>query len=437
MERQKTIQNEVTLEGIGLHTGEKVKIKFSPAPLNSGIFFIRQDLTSHPIIKADYYSVLDPEMFPRRTSIGEDSVYIHTIEHLMAALHILGIDNLRIDIWGEEIPGMDGSAKDFVECLKKAEIVEQPLGRRYLSVKEPIWVQEKDASLCILPYPSLRISYTLKYNNPLINTDYLDINMDGKYEADIHQARTFCLEEEVKPLLEMGLGKGSNYENTLVVSSDRIINNQLRVSNEFVKHKVLDLLGDLYLAGPLKGHVIAIRSGHNLNIKLVRKLREYHKNITSGGVKSFGDFFPQKEELSVEEIMKILPHRYPFLLVDKILYLEPGKKAVGIKNVTINDYFFKGHFPSRPVMPGVLIIEAMAQVGGILMLADQKNRGKLAYFMAADKVKFRRTVTPGDQLAIEVICGKIKARTGVVYTKAFVEGKIVAEAELMFSLVES
>jgi len=311
------------------------------------------------------------------------------------------------------------------------------LGRKYLNIKEPIWVQEKDASLCILPYPSLRISYTLKYNNPLINTDYLDINMDGKYEADIHQARTFCLEEEVKPLLEMGLGKGSNYENTLVVSSDRIINNQLRVSNEFVKHKVLDLLGDLYLAGPLKGHVIAIRSGHNLNIKLVKKIREYHKNVTSGGVKSFSDFFPQKEEISVEEIMKILPHRYPFLLVDKILYLKPGKRAVGVKNVTINDYFFKGHFPSRPVMPGVLIIEAMAQVGGILMLADQKNRGKLAYFMAADKVKFRKTVTPGDQLIIEVTCGKVKSRTGIVYTKAFVEGKIVAEAELMFSLVES
>jgi len=261
--------------------------------------------------------------------------------------------------------------------------------------------------------------------------------LDGKLEENIWEARTFCLEEEVEALLGMGLGKGSNYENTLVVSKKGIINNKLRVEDEFVKHKVIDLLGDLYLVGPIKAYVIALRSGHSLNIKLIQRLRLYEEKSSSGGVRAYSFYFPEKEILSAEEIMRILPHRYPFLLVDRIVYLEKGKKAVGIKNVTINDYFFQGHFPSRPVMPGVLIIEAMAQVGGILMLADEKNKGKLAYFMAANNVKFRRTVEPGDRLVIEVTAGRIKSRTGVVYTKAFVDEKLAAQGELIFTLVES
>ncbi len=437
MEKQKTIASSLVLEGVGLHTGKSTRIELHPSSPDSGIVFVRKDLPSEVIIKADCYSVVDPEVFPRRTSIGNNSVYIHTVEHLMAALCLLGIDNLRINIWGEEIPGMDGSAKYFVERIKDVGIVEQDNPRKYLTIKEPIFLQEGASSIAVFPYNTLRISYTLNYNHPFINTSYLDITLNGKLEDDIYQARTFCLEEEVKPLLDLGLGKGSNYENTLVVAKDGVINNTLRVADEFVKHKVLDLLGDLYLLGPLKGYVIAIKSGHNLNIRLVKKIRDYLRKHTMGGVGSLTGYIPQGKELSVEEIMKILPHRYPFLLVDRIIYLDPGKKAVGIKNVTINDYFFKGHFPERPVMPGVLIIEAMAQVGGVLMLATQENKGKLAYFMAADKVKFRKTVEPGDQLVIEVVAGKVKSRTGVVYTKAFVEGKPVAEAELMFALVES
>jgi UDP-3-O-[3-hydroxymyristoyl] N-acetylglucosamine deacetylase/3-hydroxyacyl-[acyl-carrier-protein] dehydratase len=245
------------------------------------------------------------------------------------------------------------------------------------------------------------------------------------------------LEEEVKSLLDMGLGKGSSYENTLVVSKSGILNNELRFPDEFVKHKILDLIGDLYLVGPFKGHVIAVRSGHSLNIKLLDKLRKYKEKVTSGGIGSKASFVPQENELNAEEIMKILPHRYPFLLVDRIVYLEKGKKAIGIKNVSINEHFFQGHFPGKPVMPGVLIIEAMAQVGGVLMLACEENVGKLAYFMAANNVKFRKTVEPGDQLAIEVIAGKVKTKTGTVHTKALVHDKVVAEAELMFALVEA
>ncbi len=421
MDKQKTIKGEVALEGTGLHTGKNVKIEFLSASPNSGIFFIRKDISPSVVIKADCYSLLDPSQFPRRTSVGKEGICVHTIEHLMAALNFLRIDNLQINVLGEEIPGMDGSAKCFVEALRKSEIVEQDAPRRYLVIKEPLWLDDANSSVVIFPCPVLRISYTLKYDNPLINTGYMDLILDGQKEDNIYEARTFCLEEEVKPLLDMGLGKWSNYDNTLVVSAEKIIDNKLRFSDEFVKHKVLDLLGDLYLTGPIKGHVVAIKSGHTLNIKLVKKIKNYYEKITSGGVGSSTGYLPQDTELSIEEIRKILPHRYPFLLIDKIIELDPGKRAVGIKNVTINEHFFEGHFPKRPVMPGVLIIEAMAQVGGVLMLASEKNRGKLAFFMAADKVKFRKTVEPGDRLIIEVVAGRIKSKTGTVYTKSFVK----------------
>ena len=233
----------------------------------------------------------------------------------------------------------------------------------------------------------------------------------------------------------MGLGKGANYDNTLVISDKEVIKNTLRFPDEFIKHKVLDLIGDLYLAGAIKGHVIAIRSGHSLNIRLLQRLRRYREKITSAGVGSKTSYVPEHTELTTEEIMKILPHRYPFLLVDRITYLDKGKKAIGLKSVTMNEFFFQGHFPGKPIMPGVLLIEAMAQVGGVLMLACEEHQGKLAYFLAANNVKFRKTVEPGSQLIIEVTAGRIKSKTGTVYTKAFVGNKLVAEAELRFALV--
>lgn len=434
MDKQRTIKKELTLEGVGLHTGQKVSLKLIPATANTGIVFFREDRSS--LVKADLYSVLSPESFPRRTSVGRDGLFIHTVEHLMAALSILGINNLQINMNAEEVPGMDGSAIEFIEKIKDAGIVEQDATRNYLVIREPVWIDAEKASVVILPYPGFRISYTLDYDNPAIPTDFLDVSLNSHTDVShLALARTFCLEEEVQPLVNMGLGKGANYSNTLVVSDKGIIDNKLRDRKEFIKHKILDLIGDLYLAGPMKGHVIALRSGHNLNIKLLSKLRDYREKITSSGVGALTSFISQKDSLDAEEIMKILPHRYPFLLVDKILYLERGKRAVGIKNVTINDYFFQGHFPGRPIMPGVLIIEAMAQVGGVLMLSPEENRGKLAYFMAADKIKFRKTVEPGDQLLIKVTVGKVKSKTGKVHTKALVDNRVVAEAELMFALV--
>jgi UDP-3-O-[3-hydroxymyristoyl] N-acetylglucosamine deacetylase/3-hydroxyacyl-[acyl-carrier-protein] dehydratase len=348
----------------------------------------------------------------------------------------LGITNVLINIWGEEIPGLDGSAKEFVEGIRKVGIEEQPIAPNYLVIREPLWVEESSSSIVVLPYDGLRMSYALKYDNTQIGSEYVDIILNGELGENVFEARTFCLEEEVKSLLEIGLGKGANYDNTLVVSNDGIIKNKLRFSDEFAKHKILDLIGDLYLAGPIKGNVIAVKSGHSTNIKLLDKLRRYKEKILGAGVGSQTPYVPSANQLNSEEIMKLLPHRYPFLLVDRIIDMEKCKRAVGIKNVTMNEHFFQGHFPNRPVMPGVLIIEAMAQVGGVLMLASEENKGKLAYFMAANNAKFRKTVLPGDQLVIEVVAGKLRTKTGTVYAKAEVDGKIVAEAELMFALVD-
>ena len=436
MEKQKTIIKKVSLEGVGLHTGEQVKLEFLPAPAGSGILLVRKDLDPEVIIKADLYSLADPKNFPRRTSVGFNKVYVQTIEHLMASLSLLGIDNIQVNIWGSEIPGADGSAKDLLSLLQKAGINSQNAPRQALAIREPLWVQDNGSLIILLPDTEFRLSYTLKYDNPLIGAQFLDIKVAQGEVADIYQARTFCLQEEVDALIKMGLGKGANYENTLVVSDKGVVNNKLRYKDEFVRHKLLDLVGDLYLAGPLHARVIAIRSGHTLNIKLLQKLKAYKEKVSAAGVgPASKEPLPSGPEFNAEEIMKILPHRYPFLLVDRIKYINPTKEAVGIKNVTINDYFFQGHFPGKPVMPGVLIIEAMAQVGGVLMLAAEEHRGKLAYFMAADKVKFRKTVEPGDQLVIEVKAGKIKQKTGSVITKAFVDGKVAAEAVLMFALV--
>ncbi len=434
-EKQKTIKSKFILEGKGLHTGEKTKVEFLPAPANTGIIFMRQDKNPPILIKGEAHSVGDFEKFPRRTSVGAQNCYVQTVEHLMASLSIMGVDNVQINVWGSEIPGLDGSAKEFIEKMKEVGLTVQDSVRDIFSLKKSIWLEEGDASVAVFPSDKFRISYLLDYNNSSIGSGFVDIVLDGAAEDDFFQARTFCLQKEVKSLLEMGLGKGADHKNTLVVSEEGVINNKLRFPDEFTKHKVLDLVGDLYLAGPLRAHVVAVKSGHSLNIKLLDRIRRHKEKLKGAGVASVGGYVPKEGELDAWEIMQILPHRYPFLLVDKIIDLERGKRAVGIKNVSVNEHFFQGHFPGKPVMPGVLLIEAMAQVGGVLMLACPEHRGKLAYFMAAEKVKFRKTVLPGDQLILEVKTKKIRSKTGKVIADAKVQGKVVAEAELMFSLV--
>ena len=435
---QKTIRKEVIIEGVGLHTGNSVKMILKSSGPDTGIIFQRVDMPHRPIVKADVSSLVLLKNSPRRTIVKFGDVQVQTIEHLMASLAGLGVDNTLIEIDGSEVPGLDGSALGFVDAIKKVGLLEQEAAHRTFKVTAPLWAEDEDSSLLIVPSSDFRISYMLSYENPVLGNQYLDLKVEGDiFEKEIAPARTFCLQEEAEALIKSGLGKGANYDNTLVVSKSGIIKNTLRFKDEFIRHKIMDLIGDFYLLGiSVKGHVIAVKSGHTLNVKLVQKIKNQMDQHMLSAIRSVGGI-ARGQEIDAETIMKVLPHRYPFLLVDKILFLEENKRAVGLKNVTINDNFFEGHFPGRPVMPGVLIVEAMAQVGGVLMLSPAENRGKIAFFMAANNVKFRKPVVPGDQLMIEVEVGKVRSRTGQVFTRALVDGQMVAEAELMFALVDN
>ncbi|NQT75686.1 MAG: bifunctional UDP-3-O-[3-hydroxymyristoyl] N-acetylglucosamine deacetylase/3-hydroxyacyl-ACP dehydratase [Candidatus Omnitrophica bacterium] len=436
--QQKTIKKPIELSGTGLHTGAEVRMKFKPAPTNTGVNFIRVDVKDSPMVKASMFHVLDQDKSPRRTSVGNGSVEVHTIEHLMAALWALGIDNIIVEVDSSELPGLDGSAMGFIDILKKAGIENQVASKKIYQVRSPVWVEQDGAMIMVLPDNEFRVSYTLNYDHPLLKAQYASFDIDeNTFEKEIASSRTFCLEMEVDDLRKKGLGKGANYENTIVVGQNGVIDNDLRFDDEFARHKILDLLGDLYLLGyGIKGHIIAVRSGHPLNIRLIDKINIQKQRLQAGGIKAV-HVETGSNVLDSSDIQKILPHRYPFLFVDKIIELEQGKRAVGIKNVTTDEYFFRGHFPGRPVMPGVLIVEALAQVAGVLMLNRKENLGKIAYFVSLDSARFRKTVVPGDQLRLEVDVIKLRSKTGQVRTRALVDGQVVSEANLMFALVDA
>lgn len=438
MEYQRTIKKEASFSGIGLHTGEKSNVLFKPAEPNTGILFRRIDLPGTPSIKADILHLLSEEKRARRTSIGENGAEIHTIEHILSAVLGLGIDNLIIEIDNNEFPGGDGSSAPFVTLFNQTGYTISSIPRNYFYVKEPLpCISEDEISLVALPSTEFKVSYTLDYKKSFLPPQFVSLSVTKEiFENEIALARTFCLEEEVKKLQQIGLGKGSNYENTVVIGKNGIINNRLRIADEPVRHKILDLIGDLALLGsPIKGHIIAIKSGHSINVKLVKKMKEQLERKRSSGVGSPAWTEIKKPVLEKKEILSILPHRPPFLFVDKIIELEEDKMAVGIRKINPAEFYFRGHFPGHPVMPGVLIVEAMAQVAGVLMLKKKENRGKLAYFMAINNVKFRKAVMPGDTLRMEVEVVKLKKRVGQVHTKALVDNKIAVEADLMFALV--
>ncbi len=436
---QRTIGRTVSYEGVGLHTGKRCHVEFRPAPPGTGIRFVRLDLPGAPEIPvAPRYARADTDQM-RRTILKNGDAEVHTVEHILAAVAGLEIDNLVIALDAQEPPEpQDGSARPYVTLFQGAGLVEQAAARRYFQVKEPVRFEENGVILVALPHDGLRVTFTIEYENAYRGTQYAtyDITPDT-FVKEIAPARTFVLERDVEVLRKRGMIQGGTLQNAVVVKPDGILNQEpLRFEDEFVRHKILDFLGDLYLLGrPARGHFLSVKSGHASNVRFVQRLiADEEPGSVVRGVSKNGDQGPVT--LDIMAIQKIMPHRYPLLLIDRILSLEENR-VVGIKNVTINEPFFAGHFPGHPIMPAVLIIEAMAQCGGVLLLNKMEYaKDKLVYFMGIDNAKFRKPVRPGDQLRFELTLVRLKQRICKMEGKAYVHGDLVAEAELLSSIVE-
>lgn len=433
---QRTVGSPASLAGTSLHTGQPVTLTLKPAPADFGIKFRRVDIPDQPFISADVEKVQTVE---RATSLAEGSVKVHTVEHILSALTGMGIDNAVIEMDANEPPIGDGSSAPYVELIKSAGIVELDVPRRYLEVREAVTIETKGGSiLTILPSKQFRVSVTCVGPENRI-TQYFDAVITPEtYEKELAPARTFTFYEDIKPLLEKGLINGGSLENAVVIRGEELMSKEpMRFINEFARHKAMDLIGDLTLCGkPILGHVIAIKPGHGPNTELTAKLKkEHHRNqqMAPNPVNvPYGDAV-----LDINEVMSLLPHRYPFLMVDRIIGFEGETKCRGLKNLTMNELFFQGHFPGHPVMPGVLQVEAMAQVASIVMLRQPGNASKLGYFMSADKVKFRRVVVPGDTLIIEAELTKMRGNIGQATARCLVNGQVVSEAELKFGLQDA
>lgn len=434
---EQTIAKNVRYEGCGLHSGTNCRVEIGPGEPGTGIVFFRMDLAPEKPIPATYQFVNVNKGQGRQTTLGLGDEGVLTVEHLLSALHGALIDNAVIRVWGNELPGLDGSSTEYYTRIVEAGIISQNKEREEISLSEPIYLSGKGWSLVAIPSDTFQVSYTLSYGGQGIEDQFAHFTVTPEtYQHEIMQARTFCLRQEAELLQSMGYGKGASVENTLVFDGGKPIGNELRYNNEAARHKILDLIGDLYLLGhPIKAHIIAQRTGHGQNLSLVKEIvKQLSSNPSLAKLRRDA---AMKKDLDVNDIQRIIPHRYPFLLVDLIKNLEPGIRAVGYKNVTVNEPCFQGHFPGHPIMPAVLMTEAMAQVGAVVMLSLPENVGKIAYFMSIDKAKFRSPVFPGDTMRMEVEVVKKRSRTGMCVGKTYVGDKLVCDAEVKFALVEA
>ena len=439
LKQQQTIKQAITFAGTGIHTGNKVTMTWKPAPVDHGIKFVRVDLDSRPVIEPHISHVGDTT---RWTTISNNNAVIHTVEHVLAALTSSGIDNLLIELDGNEPPVGDGSAKPFVEMIKAAGIQPQEGKREVFQPQEIIHVEVGESFAIILPSDQLRISCTIHFGKPGLDAQYLSLAIDPEtFATQIAGARTFAFYEEIQFLMDKGLIKGGSLENSVLIRGNTLLATEpLRYRDEFVRHKILDILGDLTLLGrPLAAHIVVVRPGHGLNAEITKalaKLLEKNQPVSMPFTPPMPAETPVGAAMDIMTLLNVMPHRYPFLMIDRILKIEGEQKIIGLKNVSVNEPYFQGHFPGHPIMPGVLQLEAMAQVAGILMLRAGENAGKVAYFMSANNVKWRKPVRPGDQLIIEIEMGRSRGKIAKATGVCKVAGEVVSEAEVMFSIMD-
>ena len=462
LEQQRTIKKYVSMTGIGLHTGTECKMTFRPAKENYGIRFIRSDLGGKPEIPAIADNVVDVS---RGTTIGIGDAKVHTVEHVLAAIAGLQIDNIIIDLIGNEPPVGDGSAIEYVKILQEAGFEQQKAPRDYLIIDKTVIhkVEDENIEIVGLPLDDYRITVMVDYQNPALGSQHTGLfDFEKEFINEFASARTFCFLSEVEELADQGLIKGGDLDNAVVIvdhnpskselkslakkigfkdeftlGDDGILNDKtFRYKNEPVRHKLLDLLGDLALIGtPIKAQILAARPGHRANVEFAKQVRKLYQQKKLE--KKFQLVKKEGIVFDTAAIERIIPHRYPFLLVDKIIELELDKRVVGVKSVTLNEPFFQGHFPGNPIMPGVLIIEAMGQTGGVFLLNSVSNpEDKLVYFMQINNAKFRKPVVPGDQLYMELEMTSKRSRVVTMKGKSYVNEVLVAEAEFMAGIVD-
>ena len=430
---QKTIKKSVTVTGQGLFSGQPCRMRFLPAKDDEGLAFVRADLPEPVRIPANIDHLANRA---RRTSLMNGSVCAETVEHVLAAAWGLDIDNLTIELYAGETPSIDGSPLAFAQALQGAGVEELHTVKRVCVIEEPVAVAEGSAMLAALPGPDdcLDILYDLDYGEiPSIGRQVLSYRLgQDDFLTQLAPARTFLLEAEAREFQAQGLGEHLTTKDILVMGAAGPIDNELRFRDEHVRHKLVDLIGDLALLGQhLCGRIVAYKSGHELNHHLVRRL------VETLAARGLSRSLAGQPLMDIRSIMKLLPHRYPFLMIDRVVEIDGDKRAVAIKNVSINEPFFQGHYPGQPIMPGVMILEAMAQLSGILLSRKLEHTGKVAMLLSMDKVKLRRPVRPGDQLFLEAEALHVRSRTGHTRCRALVDGELAAEAEIKFMLVDA